>query len=559
MARGREEAYSVVKEAISRSLEKGKTALLKEGYEKGLKEGEEKGKIAEREVWETKHGQGKCVEPRTLIRVDEDVQTEPTTRETTDSSTQTTLTSTINAAMQTVPNDNPPRLLNDAGMSTEPPSTCETGIQANEIPTSLSTPPFRATTLLTMPSQPPSAPSTLPSTMTTPLTTTAATLSPAPKLPPAPQKRRHTLPSRPTALPQPLQPPGPRPELPVTTTTSFSTTATTLAATTPATTTWATSSTQTTATTSEIDYQVLNDVQRWTTALRTELRENEKTRSSEHVVRSTERTRPPQNPKRRSRSRTAPSSPPQLDPQTLVPPSVTATSPSSRLSTTAQPLALPPSGTRATAQERRSTHLGTPEQPRNASQPPNTPQTPRERAVSPPPVSHTPAASLTTLSTTADRPHAPSAPPFPPAHPCSPLLDPKRAISPPPVRFNWADDAASLPTAPSTQLRDISCLKTGCPQPFGTLRRRTGRRRAPLQAFSSRKFFHSAFPSYVSSQLFITRRHPAGIGPGRPIVTIPVGVAPVPAAPIPKLDWNQDPRLADLSRALWALGWTPPC
>jgi flagellar biosynthesis/type III secretory pathway protein FliH len=37
----------MVKEAISRSLEKGKTALLKEGYEKGLKEGEEKGKTAE--------------------------------------------------------------------------------------------------------------------------------------------------------------------------------------------------------------------------------------------------------------------------------------------------------------------------------------------------------------------------------------------------------------------------------------------------------------------------------------------------------------------------------
>jgi hypothetical protein len=141
LARGREEAYIMVKEAISRSLEKGKIALLKEGYEKGLKEGEEKGKTAEREVWETKHSQGKCIEPRTWIWVDEDVQTEPTTRETTDSSTQTTLTSTINAVMQTVPNDEPPRLLNDAGMSTELPSTCETGIQANETPTSLSTPP----------------------------------------------------------------------------------------------------------------------------------------------------------------------------------------------------------------------------------------------------------------------------------------------------------------------------------------------------------------------------------------------------------------------------------
>ena len=36
MAYGQEEAYSVVKDAISRSVEKGKAALLKEGYEKGL-------------------------------------------------------------------------------------------------------------------------------------------------------------------------------------------------------------------------------------------------------------------------------------------------------------------------------------------------------------------------------------------------------------------------------------------------------------------------------------------------------------------------------------------
>ena len=92
MARGREEAYSVVKEAISRSLEKGKTALLKEGYEKGLKEGEERRRTAEREIWETK-----CE------------QTEPTTRETMDSSTQTTPNFSADAVTQTAPNDELPR------------------------------------------------------------------------------------------------------------------------------------------------------------------------------------------------------------------------------------------------------------------------------------------------------------------------------------------------------------------------------------------------------------------------------------------------------------------
>jgi hypothetical protein len=35
--------------------------------------------------------------------------------------------------------------------------------------------------------------------------------------------------------------------------------------------------------------------------------------------------------------------------------------------------------------------------------------------------------------------------------------------------------------------------------------------------------------------------------------------APAPPAPVLNLDWDSDPRLVDLSRALQALGWTPPC
>jgi hypothetical protein len=103
----------------------------KEGYERGLKEGEEKGRTAEREKWEMK---------REKDEVDEAMQTELETSVNVDASTQTTSTCAVDAAMQTVPNDETPRLLNDAGTSTELPSTCETGIQANETPTSLSTP-----------------------------------------------------------------------------------------------------------------------------------------------------------------------------------------------------------------------------------------------------------------------------------------------------------------------------------------------------------------------------------------------------------------------------------
>ena len=109
MAWGQEEAYSVVKEAISRSLEKGKTVLLKEGYEKGLKEGEEHGRTAEWKTCEMKH--------RLAARV------------TTDLSTQTTNTTTANVI---TPSDRPPCLLNNLGMSTKPPSTCRMAIQASD-------------------------------------------------------------------------------------------------------------------------------------------------------------------------------------------------------------------------------------------------------------------------------------------------------------------------------------------------------------------------------------------------------------------------------------------
>jgi hypothetical protein len=60
-------------------------------------------------------------------------------------------------------------------------------------------------------------------------------------------------------------------------------------------------------------------------------------------------------------------------------------------------------------------------------------------------------------------------------------------------------------------------------------------------------------------QPLITRRYPLGSGPGRPVVTIPISTLPTPAPHVLKLNWDQDPRLADLSRALRALGWTPPC
>ena len=52
-------------------------------------------------------------------------------------------------------------------------------------------------------------------------------------------------------------------------------------------------------------------------------------------------------------------------------------------------------------------------------------------------------------------------------HDGDPLL--RNTILPAPTRFNWADDASSLPIASSSLPRDISGLKTGCLQLFRTL------------------------------------------------------------------------------------------
>jgi hypothetical protein len=117
----------------------------------------------------------------------------------------TKTTTTVEAITQMAHDDETPHLLNDAGTSTEPLSTCETGIQANETPTSTSSPPIPATSPSTTAAQPPSTTPTM-------STTTTTAPSPAPKQPPGPWKQCYTLPTRPTApLPSP-QPPLSCPE-----------------------------------------------------------------------------------------------------------------------------------------------------------------------------------------------------------------------------------------------------------------------------------------------------------------------------------------------------------
>jgi hypothetical protein len=139
MAQGWEQAYLLVKEVISRSLEKGKSALLEEGYKKGFKEGRKEGnEAAIRELVENfneehddgrcvptekhiqalkDHGNGLCVPMRLyqiaskqdcVICISAGTQT---TYETANTSTQTTPTPTADTFMQMVPpNDGNPNL-----------------------------------------------------------------------------------------------------------------------------------------------------------------------------------------------------------------------------------------------------------------------------------------------------------------------------------------------------------------------------------------------------------------------------------------------------------------
>ncbi|KAF8232926.1 hypothetical protein L208DRAFT_914991 [Tricholoma matsutake] len=150
------------------------------------------------------------------------------------------------------------------------------------------------------PTSPPSPAMSRSSTPSTSSTITTRLVFQCEPLPPTAQKRRHSLPSRPTAPQHTPLPPSSHLEAPSVTTTSSSTTTLTPAATAPKTTFWATASTQTASPTSEIVHLAVNDVHRKSTAQQTELWDYGETRSSERVVSSMDEPYGPHCPQRRS-------------------------------------------------------------------------------------------------------------------------------------------------------------------------------------------------------------------------------------------------------------------
>ena len=103
--------------------------------------------------------------------------------------------------------------------------------------------------------------------------------------------------------------------------------------------------------------------------------------------------------------------------------------------------------------------------------------------------------------------------------------------------LNWGDDSGTLPitpTFPQNVPRDLSCLRSTSAHPFSSLRRRCS---CPKKRWNTRYHHsHGHYPGYS-----YTNRWHHSSGPYTPSST--------------SLNWDQDPRLFDLSNALRALGW----
>ncbi|KAJ7929662.1 hypothetical protein B0H13DRAFT_2310298 [Mycena leptocephala] len=120
----------------------------------------------------------------------------------------------------------------------------------------------------------------------------------------------------------------------------------------------------------------------------------------------------------------------------------------------------------------------------------------------------------------------------------------------PDAPLDWADDAEALPiscphpplTPPSP--RDFSVLSSGSAKPFASLQRR--RRRSPRTPLP-----WTPSPSIRQRTKY---RYPQKNTHSYPTFFSPVHSTSIHQVPT-QLDWDRDPRLCDLSRALTALGW----
>jgi len=131
--------------------------------------------------------------------------------------------------------------------------------------------------------------------------------------------------------------------------------------------------------------------------------------------------------------------------------------------------------------------------------------------------------------------------------------------SPPLSRLDWAEDATSLPILPLLPIssvprqripRDFSGLRSSRPNPFGSLQCRSHTQITPHR--HQKISFAQPLPSRYRPPLC-----PLSSLPKPRIFPQALKNAPLISSPS-VLDWDQDPRLSDLSQALKALGWIRP-
>jgi len=143
-------------------------------------------------------------------------------------------------------------------------------------------------------------------------------------------------------------------------------------------------------------------------------------------------------------------------------------------------------------------------------------------------------------------------PTLPPVIPIAPVLKPPPKMEPhpqpSPAHFDWANDAASLPILPrNPPPRDLSVLRSSSQQPFSSLQRRNKK---------SKKHFSQPFRCHHSSSVPHQKNFQARYLPFR---SSSAPFVPAPRSRSPStLNWEDDPQLSDLSRALRALGWIRP-
>ncbi|KAJ7661324.1 hypothetical protein DFH06DRAFT_1192044 [Mycena polygramma] len=147
---------------------------------------------------------------------------------------------------------------------------------------------------------------------------------------------------------------------------------------------------------------------------------------------------------------------------------------------------------------------------------------------------------------------------------CAVDADTLRSFHPPPhpvlesrIPILDADSKNHEPTPPSFT-RDLSGLRTACARPFASLQRRHRRaNRTPDSSFKTPPR-RVRLPQTVVLKFYETRQKTRRAQYPIPIPTSRPPPLAFPYDKAPRLDWDRDPRLCDLSRALTALGWVRP-